>query len=137
MFSPMISTCQVAAPHSQFVDAWIESYMSYIPNNWSWNSVLMANKLSEIFPHLIHIEETSFNHPIWSHPRQLYIFHYNYTNNYSVHMFYKDKHYIPRNVDELAGYNCTLGDIMREVLYGNPKLRSNATTNGHTKRKRH
>ena len=116
------------------MEIWIESYGTYHPKHWSQNSVLMANRLATIFPHLIHIEPESFNHPTWQHPDQFYRKHYDYTNNYSVHIYWKETNFIPSDEEELQGYDCTLGDVMRQVLYGSPKLRSNVTTNGNTKR---
>ena len=113
---------------------WIESYGTYHPKDWSGNSVLMADRLANIFPHLIHIERESFVHPTWEHPEEFYKQHYNYTNHYSVHMYWKDRHFIPHDEKELEGYDCTLGDVMRQTLYGSPKLRSNVITNGFTKR---
>ena len=113
----------------------MESYGTYNPAHWSHNSVLMCHRLAAIFPHLVHIEPESFNHPTWQHPEQFYREHYNYTNNYSVHIYWRDSHFIPSNEEELEGYNCTLGDVMRYVLYGKPQLRSNVTTNGYTKKR--
>ena len=84
----------------------------------------MANKLSLTYPHLVHIEAESFTHPTFKESGYLYFKHYNYTNNYSIHLYYKSNHYFPHNESELAGYDCTVGDVMREVLYGSPHLRS-------------
>ena len=48
---------------------------------------------------------------------------YNYSNSYSIHPFNTNKnHYIPSDEQEVKGYNCTLGRVMRLVLYGNPEL---------------
>ena len=89
--------------------------------------------MSEMFPHLVHIEETSFNHPVMTHVGQLYNRdgEYNFTNNYSIHLYKKQNHFIPTNVEELQGYNCTVGNVMRYVLYGSPALRSRKTTYGY------
>ena len=48
---------------------------------------------------------------------------YNYRDNYSIHPYNThNTHYIPSNEQEVRGYNCTLGRVMRLVLYGNPRL---------------
>ena len=84
----------------------------------------MAAKLAEAFPHLIHIEETSFIQPDYHHHDQMYgDKYYDYSNNYCVHLYSEKNFFIPANEEELQGYNCTLGRIMRDVLYGDPQLR--------------
>ena len=83
----------------------------------------MAHSLSKTFPHLVHIEETSFNHPTWQHLDDLYRNNYNFSDNYSLHLYFKKVYYIPDNTEDLDGYNCTVGSAMRMVLYDNPSLR--------------
>ena len=85
----------------------------------------MAHRLSQIYPHLIHIEESSFVHPTWQHVADLYNNNYNLSDNYSIHLYLKKLYYIPDIVEDLDGYNCTVGAAMRMVLYGSPKLRRN------------
>ena len=102
----------------------MDSYKTFDNKCWGCNSVVMANKLAAAFPHHIHVEETSFTHPTYQTDQQMYgTTFYNYTNNYSVHIYNQKKnHFIPGNEEELRGYNCTLGRVMRYVLYGNPQL---------------
>ena len=121
---------QVASPNASFINIWIDSYKNYEPHHWSFNSVLTAHNLAAWHKDLVHIEQDSFNHPTWQHEPLLYYHHYNYTNNYSIHLYFKSLHYIPGNESELAGYDCTVGNAMREVLYDSPKLRSKVKTKG-------
>ena len=37
---------------------------------------------------------------------------------------------VPKNEEELKGYNCALGEIMRYVLYNDTRIRSNITYTG-------
>ena len=102
----------------------MDSYKSFDGKCWGCNSVVNANKLAAIFPHHVRIEETSLIHPTFQNDAAMYGSKvYNYSNNYSVHIYNQfQNHFIPQNEKELEGYNCTLGRIMRHVLYGNPEL---------------
>ena len=110
-------------PNAKFVELWLESYKTFHSDCLGCNSVLMTHKLAEIFPHHIHVEATSFTNPTWMDMPAMYGTKlYNYTNNYAIHMYGEKNYFIPENEEELAGYNCTLGKVMRHVLYGSPKL---------------
>ena len=110
--------------NAKFLEIWMDSYRNFRNSCWGCNSVLMASKLAELFPHHIHVELKSFTHPTYSAFNAMYGTKvYNFTNNYSIHIYnhYK-QHVIPSNEEELRGYNCTLGNVMRYVLYGCPDL---------------
>ena len=115
---------QAGEKGSAFVKIWLESYKNYNEKNWSGNSVAMAHRLGQIFPHLIHVEPTSFNHPTWKMYGDLYRRNYNLSNNYAIHLYFKQMHYIPESMGELDGYNCTVGAAMRRVLYSTGRLRT-------------
>ena len=115
---------QAAEKGSIFVKIWLESYKNYNEKNWSENSVAMAHRLEQIFPHLVHVEPTSFNHPTWKNFHELYRGNYDLSNNYAIHLYFKLMHYIPESLEELDGYNCTVGAAMRGVLYGTERLRT-------------
>ena len=85
----------------------------------------MAHRLEQIFPHLVHVEATSFVHPTWENIGDLYWKNYNLSANYAIHLYFKKLHYIPNSLKQLDGYNCTVGTAMRRVLYGAEKLRTN------------
>ena len=106
------------------LDIYIQSYETFNNECWGCNSVHMLYKLASIFPHLIRIEPRAFNYP---HPATINdILYgttpYNYSDNYSIHIWGEGYYFIPTNEEELRGYNCTMGNVMREVLYGGPKL---------------
>ena len=83
----------------------------------------MANKLAELFPHLVHIEEKAFTYPSYVKIADLFWNNYNLSANYCLHIFQKEVFYIPDNIEDLDGYNCTLGVAMRIVLYDSGQLR--------------
>ena len=92
---------------------------------------MAAHKLAALFPHLVHIEQKSFNFPSWLTPEELYQTNYDLSRNYALHLFFKDLYYIPDNFDDLDGYNCTVGSALRLVLYGSEALkRTNNITEG-------
>ena len=115
---------QVGMANAKFLDIWMDSYKTFNSNCWGCNSVTMAHRLAEIFPHNIYVEETAFTNPTYSNDKAMYgSAVYNYTKNYSIHIYnHFDNHFIPSNEEELRGYNCTLGRVMRDVLYGSPEL---------------
>ena len=95
----------------------------------------MAHTLSVIFPHLVHIEKKTLNYPNSINIDDLFSNNYNLTNNYSLHIFYRELYYIPDTLEDLDGYNCTLGVAMRMVLYDSGKLRSDKITVGYRLKK--
>lgn len=117
-------------PGTTFLNEWIASYSDYNPRRFGKNSVKMAYKLAQQHPNDIHVEPGTFTNPNWQHTDQLYASHYNFSNNYSIHIYSENRFYIPSTEEELAGYDCTLGDVMRYVLYGSTTLLSNDTRNG-------
>lgn len=121
---------QVGMPGASFLNAWLASYENYNPRVWGGNSVVMALKLAQKYPSDIHVEPGTFTDPNYHHNKDMYAKHYNFSNNYCIHIFSENRHFIPSTEEELAGYDCTLGDVMRYVLYGSTKLLSNNTRNG-------
>ncbi len=93
------------------------------------NSVKMAHKIAAHYPQHIHVVEKSL---MFHQEIDIYIRPYNYSRSYSMHIYNQaTKHYIPYNEDELKRYNCTLGNAMRQILYGSPELLDkNNTRNG-------
>ena len=100
----------------------METYNTYTNTRLGCNSVLI-NKLAIRYPHLVHIALKSLVYPTYNQNDQMYgSKYYNYTSNYAVHIFRRDHYFIPSNEEDLKGYNCTLGRIMRYVLYGKSDL---------------
>ena len=77
------------------------------------------------------MELEALNHPTWLNSDELYKNHYSITNNYCLHLFLKRRFYIPGSISELDGFDCTIGDALRLVMYDKYDLRSNKTSNGY------
>ena len=116
-------TFQVGMANGQFINMYLEAYRTFDSNCWPCNSVINANYIALVFPHLIQVEDSTFNRPGMQEGHAMYgETYYNYTTNYCIHMYGENKYMIPSNEKELRGYNCTLGRVMRHVLYGSPQL---------------
>ena len=109
-----------------FAQIWLETYRSpTLDMRHRCNeSVRMAHRLSELFPHLVHVENSSLAQPNYFHPEMFYRDHYNWSGNYAIHVMRETPHRIPKHPIRLAGYDCLLGEVMRFVYYGDSKLRS-------------
>ena len=104
---------------------------SFQPKRYIWNSSLKSFNLSRDYPHLVHIETQSLTRPFFSTSIELYIRNnYNINWNYAFHLYGKTLRLIPKNEEDLQGYDCTLGKVMRMALYGDTALRSNNTHKG-------
>ena len=95
-----------------------------------YESVRMAHRLSELFPHLVHVEESSLAQPNFLHPELFYRDQYDWSENYAIHVMRERASRIPKNPITLAGYDCLVGEVMRFVYYGDSKLRSNKSWKG-------
>ena len=127
---------QIGQPDSWFLNAWISSYSTYKPREWGTNSVIMAYTISTRYPDQIHVEPGTFVFPNFVHNLEMYARHYKFSDNYCIHIYGESEFYVPQSEAQLAGYDCTLGDVMRYVLYGSSRLRSNNTRNGILLKKR-
>ena len=100
-----------AAP---FLRIWLETYHTYQAKEWAEHSCKIPMNLSKLFPHLLHIEETSLMRPNWLE-KGLFKGHYPWRKNYAIHVWKKHGK-VPVNEAELVGLNSTLGELMRHVL---------------------
>ena len=100
-----------------FLRIWLETYHTYSSKEWGAHSTAMPHKLLQLFPHLLHVEETSLIRPNIHEIDLLFQGHYPWRNNYAMHVW-KRRGPVPQNSAQLKGLNSTLGDIMRHVLYG-------------------
>jgi hypothetical protein len=111
-----------------FLRMMLEAYRSYVGARremWGYFPTILPHQLADIFPHLVHVEETSIARPNWHREelKQLYVGRsYNWTSNYCVHVWSAlDKSWLPptpRSKAELAVTKSTLGQIMKHALYG-------------------
>ena len=121
--SNAIIIAQRCAP---FLRMWLENYHNYIPRIWGYNSVTVGYQLYKLFPHLVHVEKEHLLRPTWKETDLIYSIHnkfYNWSQNYSFHVSGENKFKVPKNPEQLNGYNNTLGQVMRYIYFGNPKLR--------------
>ena len=106
-------------------------YEQYRPTEYNLNSNLVASTLAKhkndarSVPYSIDVLPGNFTdpYPPRTHGKYiLYCGHYDLQYNYAIHMYKEKEHTVPKDLKELEGYNCTLGNAMRIALYGDPKL---------------
>ena len=107
----------VARRGAAFLRVWLETYHDFHPEAWAHNSVLMTARLAKLLPHLLHIEEKSLLHPTWQNLSLMFRGHYPWReNNYAMHIWARLRK-VPTNATQIKTLNCTLGEVMRHVLY--------------------
>jgi hypothetical protein len=106
----------LAKREAPFLRIWLETYHTFTGRSWNSHSTKMPHRLLEIFPHLLHVEETSIVKPSWSDWKKLFFGHYPWQKNYAIHVW-KGRAKPPANSTEIANLNSTLGEVMRHVLY--------------------
>lgn len=116
---------------NEFSRLWLESYGTYYFENWLKNSIYIPRTLSNIFPHRVHLDKKLL---FYLSKEQLYQQSLNVTGYYAIHLHLKLIYYIPNSLEDLDGYNCTVGNVMRTVLYNNSDLRSNKVTKGYKRK---
>ena len=115
----------IAQKNALFLRLWKENYKNYKPAIWGHNSVTFGRKLFLLFPHLVHVEKEHLLQPTWKEVHLLYSLRgefYNWSQSYSVHVSGEGKYRVPRTVEQLKGYNNTLGEVMRYIYFGSRKL---------------
>ena len=110
-----------------FAQIWLETFRSprLDMRHRGYESVRMAHRLSVLFPHLVHVENSSLAQPNYLNAHLFYRDYYNWSGNYAIHVMSEKPHRVPKNLIMLAGYDCLLGEVMRFVYFGDSKLRSN------------
>ncbi|CAH1799558.1 unnamed protein product, partial [Owenia fusiformis] len=118
----------LAKKGAPFLRLIFEAYRTYSKKEWSRHSVGVPYDLSKIYPHLIHVEKTSLLRPSWMDAKILFQGHYNWTENYAIHIWHRDYKaiggYFPHCPEDLYDLDTTLGEVMRYVLFGNSTLLS-------------
>ena len=98
----------------------LDQYRSYRgqDENWAFRAVIVPHKLATLFPHMVHIEETSLLRPNYHEVSQINNGNYNWTNNYALHTYIRlwAKGRIPRDFKDVENLNTTFGEIARHVL---------------------
>ena len=75
-----------------------------------------------LLPHLLHVEEKSIVRPNWAELPMLYQKHYDWRDNYCIHLYLSERYHLPTTIWELNKYDCTVGEVMRYVYHGKPDL---------------
>lgn len=111
-----------AKKDASFINKWIDSYSFYDPTQWGLNSVLMATKLSQMYPTLLRV----ISHHCVFFPHGLVLFNQNYkwSHSYGLHIFKTGRiqelrHY---NFYTIRKINNTIGAMFRYILFDNKEL---------------
>ena len=116
----------VAQRGSPFICLWMHGYYRYRPFPWNWAryGVWVPQRLSEILPQRIHIENDHLQRPTWAEVDLFYKEKYDWSDNYSVHVWMRYLPItIPNHTSEIKRLDTTLGEIMRYIYFGNKGLR--------------
>ena len=114
-----------------FAQIWLETYRSpSLRLDYGYESVRTAHNLSQLFPHLVHVEERSLAQPNYLNVEAFYRDPYDWSDNYAVHVMGETVARIPTDAESLKGYDCMLGEVMRLAYFGDPKLLSSTTWKG-------
>src|SRR6218665_933236 len=110
----------VAEKGAPFLRLLLEQYHSYLGSNELWNrkSVFNADRLASLYPHLVHVEETTLNRPNWGEKVRIYDGWYNWTQNYAVHLWMRMWPYEkrPNGVEDILTRNTTSVNL-RDASY--------------------
>jgi hypothetical protein len=120
----------IAEPQAPFIKLLLEQYKNYSfeRETWAFRSVEYPHLLSLRFPELIHVENTSLQHPSWYELEQIYIKVYNWTENYAMHLWVRKwPGNLPESASDVDCLGATLGEIARHVVYGDREKRNNCS----------
>lgn len=70
-----------------FAQIWLETYRSpSLRLDYGYESVRTAHNLSQLFPHLVHVEERSLAQPNYLNVEAFYRDPYDWSDNYAIHV---------------------------------------------------
>ena len=106
----------LARRRAPFLKVWLEMYRNYHPDKWTANSNEMAHHIARILPTLIHVENTSIAFPNPFRADLLYLTHYDWSKNYCVHLYLRERYKMAKSPEELDKFSTnTVGEIMRFI----------------------
>ncbi|XP_033752411.1 uncharacterized protein LOC117336135 isoform X2 [Pecten maximus] len=111
----------MSSKNASFVNLWYKEYKTYNGNLWGHHSTIVPYKLSQKYPHLIHVENKTFVNPDFDHVDMIFKENFNWSNNYAIHLFIR-KYSLEHNFTDIRHLNTTLGAVSRHVLYGCKEL---------------
>ena len=108
----------IARRRAPFLKVWLETYRNYHPDKWTANSNEMAHNIARILPSLIHVEKTSIAFPNPFNANLLYLKHYDWSKNYCVHLYLRERYRMAKSPEELNRFGKnTVSEIMRFIYY--------------------
>ena len=114
--STLLANCVIVARRqAPFLRVWLDTYRNYLPGEWTANSNEMAHNIAHILPSLIHIENTSLVFPNPTNADLLYLKHYDWSKNYCVHLYLRERYHKPKTPDDLGKFDNTVSEIMRFI----------------------
>ena len=115
----------IARKGALFLRLWLENYRNYNRYIWGGNSVLFSNLLHKLYPHLVHVELDRLLGPSYLQLKYMYGIDNNFfdwSKSLSIHIFGENTYRVPGTPEQLKGFNCTLGQVMRYIYFGSPNL---------------
>lgn len=108
-----------------------EQYHSYTGNQevWAEKSVVNTDRLARLFPHLVHIEDTTLNQPNYRLRAVLYNGWFNWTQNYAIHLWMRlwPKPRLPKGFEDILMHKTTFAEVARLIVFGSSQTRTNIT----------
>ena len=108
----------IAKPKAPFVCVWLNVFRDYnpFPWNWAYYVIVTPNRLAQVLPERLHIEENTLHKPSWQQAELLFRKRVDWSKSYAVHVW---KRYgsVPKSPAELDALNTTLGEIMRYIYF--------------------
>lgn len=121
----------VAQKGAPFLRLMLEQYRSYkgMTEQWAEKSVENTQRLKELFPHLVHVEEASFNRPNWDEKAHIYHFNYDWSENYAMHLWIRAWPEVlrPSGFEDVLTLDSTLGEMARSIVFGLEKSHRNVS----------
>lgn len=115
----------MAERNSIFLQLWLDGYRyHYVPESYTYNSMIYPHKLVKNHTDLIHIEYTTISRPNDMIGGKIYdklYATYNWSYIYGIHLYiriFKE----PFDETAIRTMNFTVGSISRHVVYGNKEL---------------
>lgn len=117
----------IARRGSAFLRIMLEQYHSYAGKKEIRLAKGVENPkiLAGIFPHLVHVEESSLHPTSADQVKRIYNGNFDWTENYSMHLFVKTwpKSKRPSRVEDILTINTTIGEMARHILFCSSKIR--------------
>lgn len=124
----------VAKKDAEFLRLWRENYLHYTPSIQDADCCVKPFVIAKEHPDIVYVNEYMF--PPWHHVgafEEAYWTRYDWRPYHSVHFRDVTSYKLPNTPEELDGYDCAAGEMMRHVYYGSAQLRSDKTWNSKLK----